>query len=176
VHFFRHCHAGGSSSAFLLSFGSLISGSGKYSDMVKISAGCPLPVVNRDSMVIHVRQVLVCAAGKAPFQGVGTQRVFPGPPHSGFRCNVRSCEVEVPCSSIMKGALLRLANPVGGVRPGQVARRLRVHRAVMLYVCWGKMVVTVLFVHLMLFSLGKLGCLQFDHSRQVFNSEQIAAP
>lgn len=48
--------------------------------MVKISADCPLPVVNRDSMVIHVRQVLVCAAGKAPYQGVGTQRVHTGPP------------------------------------------------------------------------------------------------
>ena len=72
--------------------------------MVKISAGCPLPVVNRDSMVIHIRQVLDCAApGKRLATAFWTQGPIPGPPLDGIRCNVRSCEVEVPFASIMKG-------------------------------------------------------------------------
>ncbi len=37
--------------------------------MVKVSADCPLPVVNRDSMVIHFRQVLVCAALESALPG-----------------------------------------------------------------------------------------------------------
>lgn len=45
-------------------------------------------------------------------------------------------------------ALLRLASPMGGVRPGQVARRLWVHHAVMLLENSPiRKDVTVLFVH-----------------------------
>ena len=64
--------------------------------MVEITAGCPLPVVNRDSMVIHFRQVLDCAApGKRLATAFWTQGLIPGPPHNGIRYNVRSCEGEV---------------------------------------------------------------------------------
>lgn len=104
MHFFRRCHAGGSSSAFLFSLESPLSGLGRYPDHVQISVDCPLSAVNRDSKVIHVRQVLDCAApGKRLATASWTQGPIPGPPLDGIRCNVRSFEEEVPRTSIMKG-------------------------------------------------------------------------
>jgi hypothetical protein len=81
-----------------------LSGSGNYPGHTQIPSDCPLPVVNRDSMVIHIRQVLDCAApGKRLATAFWTQGPIPGPPFNDIRCNVRSCEGEEPFTSIMKG-------------------------------------------------------------------------
>ena len=76
---------------------------------------------------------------RAPVPGV-SRPVF------GFLTAYVSCEGEVR-EPRHERARFRLANPVGGVRPGQWARRLWVHRAMILRkIILSERVVTVLFV------------------------------
>ena len=103
-----------------------------YVDLARIPANSLLSDVNRDSTGgSRLTGPRLCCSGKRLATAFRTQGPIPGPPSDGFRYIVRSCEGEVRVPRHER-ALLRLANPVGGVRPGHKAHQLWVHRAMML--------------------------------------------